>query len=48
MYAYDAKSDRSEESEQKIDESIGERVKLTRKKTDDQQMKKIMMKNQTL
>ena len=48
MYAYDAKSDRSEESEQKFDKSIGERVKLTRQKTDYQQMKKIMMKNQTL
>ena len=28
MYAFDAKSDGVEESEQKYDESIGERVKL--------------------
>ena len=32
MYAYDAKSDRVEESERKFDESIGERVKLRRQK----------------
>ena len=35
MYAYDAKSDGVEESEQKFDESIGERVKLRRQKADD-------------
>ena len=34
MYAYDAKSDGVEESEQKFDESIGERVKLRRQKVD--------------
>ena len=36
MYAYDAKSDGVEESEQKFNESIGERVKLGRQKADDQ------------
>ena len=35
MYAYDAKSDGVKESEQKFDESIGERVKLRRQKADD-------------
>ena len=35
MYAYDAKSDGVEESEQKFDERIGERVKLRRQKADD-------------
>ena len=35
MYAYDAKSDGVEESEQKFDKSIGERVKLRRQKADD-------------
>ena len=35
MYAYDAKSDVAEESEQKFDESIGERVKLKRQEADD-------------
>ena len=35
MYAYDAKSDEVEESEQKFDESIGERAKLRRQKADD-------------
>ena len=35
MYAYDAKSDVVEESEQKFHESIGERVKLRRQKADD-------------
>ena len=35
MYAHDAKSDGVEESEQKFDESIGERVKLRRQKADD-------------
>ena len=35
MYAYDAKSDGVEESEQKLDESIGERAKLRRQKADD-------------
>ena len=35
MYAYDAKSDGVEESEQKFDESIGERAKLRRQKVDD-------------
>ena len=34
MYAYDAKSDEVEESEQKFDERIGERVKLRRQKAD--------------
>ena len=32
MYAYDANSDRVEESEQKFDKSIGEGVKLSRQK----------------
>ena len=35
MHAYDAKSDGVEESEQKFDQSIGERVKLRRQKADD-------------
>ena len=35
VYAYDAKSDGVEESEQKFDKSIGERVKLRRQKADD-------------
>ena len=35
MYAYDAKSDGVEESEQTFEESIGERVKLRRQKADD-------------
>ena len=35
MYTHDAKSDGVEESEQKFDESIGERVKLRRQKADD-------------
>ena len=35
MFAYDAKSDGVEESEQKFDESIGERVKLRRQKAND-------------
>ena len=35
MRAPDAKSDRVKESEQEFDESIGERVKLRRQKTDD-------------
>ena len=35
MYPYDAKSDGVEESEQKIKESIRERVKLRRQKADD-------------
>ena len=35
IYAYDAKSDEVEESEQKFDESIEERVKLRRQKADD-------------
>ena len=35
MYTYDAKSDGVEESEQKFDKSIGERVKLRRQKADD-------------
>ena len=35
MYAYDPKSDGVEESEQKFDKSIGERVKLRRQKADD-------------
>ena len=35
IYAYDAKSDGVEESEQTFDESIGERVKLRRQKADD-------------
>ena len=35
MYVYDAKSDGVEKSEQKFDESIGERVKLRRQKADD-------------
>ena len=35
MYAYDAKSDGVEESEQKFEESIGEIVKLRRQKADD-------------
>ena len=35
IYAYDAKSDVVEESEQKLDERIGERVKLRRQKADD-------------
>ena len=36
MYVYDAKSDGVEESEQKFDESTGERVKLRRQKADDE------------
>ena len=35
MYAYDAKSDGAEKSEQRFDKSIGERVKLRRQKADD-------------
>ena len=35
MYAYDAKPDVAEESEQKFDESIEERVKLKRQEADD-------------
>ena len=35
MYAYDAKSDGVEKSEQNFDENIGERVKLRRQKADD-------------
>ena len=35
MYVYDEKADGVEESEQKFDESIGERVKLKRQKGDD-------------
>ena len=35
MCAYDAKSDGLEESEQKFDESIGERVKVSRQKAND-------------
>ena len=35
MYAYEAKSDRVEESEYKFEESIGERVKLRRQKAND-------------
>ena len=35
MYVYDTKSDGVEESEQKFDESVGERVKLRRQKADD-------------
>ena len=35
MYAYDAKCDGVEESEQKFDESIGERVKLRIQTADD-------------
>ena len=35
MYTYDAKSDGVEESEQKFDESIGERVNVRRQKADD-------------
>ena len=35
MYAYDSKSDGVEESKQKFDDSIGERVKLGRQKADD-------------
>ena len=35
MYAHDAKSDGGEKSEQKFDESIGERIKLRRQKADD-------------
>ena len=42
LYAYDAKSDGVEESEQKFNESIGERVKLRRQKADDKQMKQVM------
>ena len=34
-YAYDAKSDGVEESEQKFDKSMGERVKVRRQKADD-------------
>ena len=34
MYTYDAKSDGVEESEQKFDEGIEERVKLRRQKAD--------------
>ena len=34
MYTYDAKSDGVEESEQKFDKSIGERVQLRRQKAD--------------
>ena len=34
MYAYDAKSDGVEESEQKFDESIRERAKMRRQKAD--------------
>ena len=34
MYAYDAKSDGVEESEQKFDKSIAERVQLRRQKAD--------------
>ena len=34
MYAYDAKSDGVEDSEQKFEESIEQRVKLRRKKAD--------------
>ena len=36
MYAYDAKSDGVEESEQNFDGSIEERVKLRRQKADDE------------
>ena len=35
MYAFDAKSDGVEESEQRFDESIGEKLKLKRPKADD-------------
>ena len=35
MFAYAAKSDGVEESEQKFDESLGERVKLRRQKAND-------------
>ena len=35
MYVFDAKSDGAEESEQRFDESKGERVKLRRQKADD-------------
>ena len=35
MYVYDAKSDGVEESEQKCDESIREKVKVRRQKADD-------------
>ena len=35
MYAYDGKSDGVEKSEQKFDESIGERAKLRMQKADD-------------
>ena len=35
MYVYNAKSDGIEESEQKFDEIIGQKVKLSRKKADD-------------
>ena len=35
MHAYDAKSDRVEESAQKFDEGIGERVNLGRQKSDE-------------
>ena len=35
MYTYDAKSDGVEESEQKFDESVGEKVNVRRQKADD-------------
>ena len=35
MYTYDAKSDGVEESEQKFDESVGEKINVRRQKADD-------------
>ena len=43
MRAPDAKFDRVKKSEQKFDESIGERVKLERQKSDE--LKKVIAKN---
>ena len=42
MYAYDAKSNGVEESDQKFDESIGKKVNLRREKQMIKQMKQVI------